>query len=70
MSLEVAVEFEELRKEGKDKGEGYLVPISQLILHGMYGHTRSSNKEMKMTRRICFRLVGFTGVAGMISSKW
>lgn len=31
-------------------------------------HTRSSNNEMKMTRRICFRLAGETGVADMVQT--
>ena len=70
LNLEVAVEFEELWEEGKDKGEGYLVAISLLILYGQNGHTRSSNKEIKMTRKICFLLAWETGIAGMIGSKW
>lgn len=68
LCFEVAVKFEELWKEGKDECEGYLGLISKLTLHGEYGHTRSSNKEIKMTRKICFRLAGDTGVADMVGS--
>ena len=70
LSLEVAVELEELWKKGKDKGEGYLGPVSKVSLQGKHGHTRSSNKETKMTRKIRLRLAGDTGVADMIGGKW
>ena len=38
-------------------------------VYGKGRHTKSSNREMKMTRKICFRLAGDTGVADIVSSQ-
>lgn len=63
LCFEVAIKFEELWKKREDECEGYLGPISKLTLFGKCEHTRSSNKEIKITRKICFRLAGDTGGA-------
>ena len=65
--LEIAVKFEEFGKERKDESKRYLRLFSK-VLHIVWqlGHTKSSNKEMKITRKICFRLAGDTGVADIV----
>lgn len=70
LCLEVAVEFEELWEEGKDECERNLGVISR-VLHlvqqaQQLGHTKSSKRERKITRKICFRLAGDTGVADIV----
>ena len=54
LCLEVAVKFEELWKEGKNECERYLTSFSRLlhIVRQVRAHTKSSNKETKMTRSI------------------
>ena len=54
MCLEVAVKFEELWKEGKDECERYLRSFSKVLrfVRQVRLHTRSSNRETKMTRNI------------------
>lgn len=43
--------------------------VSKGTLYCGHGLTKSSSKEIKMTRKICFRLAGDTGVADMVNGK-
>ena len=63
IGFKAAVECEKLWEEGEDECERDL--FGSAGRHVLYSKsiTRSRSREMKMTRRICFRLAGDTGVA-------
>ena len=39
-------------------------------VYGKGRQTKSSNRETKMTRKICFRLAGDTGVTDIVGSQY
>lgn len=64
LDLECAVEIEEFREQREDKGKGNLLgsPVSGRRLYTVRDLlTRSSNKDMKRTRKTLFRKAAVTG---------